>query len=534
MKNILFRLISLALMAALVTGCQKKVNDWPVDPSHDRLFKSLDFSVVKANATSVEIGYSQSVSATKYVFEFSKDSLEFKEIVKTVEIQADTLTPFATSTTPAEVEYHTTFEDLDGTTGYSVRMKSVDTINGTESKYSEVYFETLAEQLFSSWEVYTDHIKMNWTPTDKVTHVTVYNPATNAEIQKITLTDAQKQQGSVDITNLSPGTNYQIVIYNDDVVRGTKVLKTSGLQGAVIIPVNPGDSIPALVADAIAGGKPNVTLLFKGGQTYDIGTLILPAGLSNISFTGENDIDGSDGAPATLNIKEVRLSDVIFGKMIFENTVLTGGTGDYLINVATDNMEIDEYDFANCIISNYRAVVRVQNKTVKLKQIAINNSTVQNTGDYGVVNIGGASVTLDSIKIEDNTMIDISTQLMDVRCSVQGILVNNNTIYNQSKALTQLIRLDQSHLPSVFQGFNDIIAGTNNGTQLKAFSLTYDGSFAGSYRTNEMSIGQDFPDITVFNGSAADLFVDPTNHDFTLNPDSGFGGRGTAGDPKWW
>ena len=43
MKNILLKLMALILMATLVDGCQKKVNDWQVDPSHDRLFQSLVF-----------------------------------------------------------------------------------------------------------------------------------------------------------------------------------------------------------------------------------------------------------------------------------------------------------------------------------------------------------------------------------------------------------------------------------------------------------------------------------------------------------
>jgi len=535
MKNIFYKLMTFTLIVSLTTGCIKKVNDWPIDKSHDRLFTPLTFALSKANATSVELSYTQSISANKYVFEFSKDSLEFKNIVKTVEILADTLTPFAPSTTPTKVLYHTTFDDLDGTTGYSVRMKCVDTTTGLESNYSELYFKTLAEQLFTGSEVSTDHIRVSWTPTDSVTNITVYNNSTSEQLQDINLTAADKQAGTLDITGLSAGTNYKIVIYKNDVVRGTLVLKTTGLQGAIIIPVNPGDDIPTLISGAIAQGKPNVTLLFKGGQTYNLGTLILPAGLSNISFTGENSVDGKDGAPATVNISEARLTDAIFGKMIFENLILVGGTSNYLINIATDNVQVEQYDFVNCIISNYRSVTRVQNKIVNVGQININNSILQNIGGYGVLNIAGSSITLDSIKLTNNTIINSATQIMDVRTVVKTIAVNNNTVYNQSVSLNQFILFDNAtHEPITFQAANNIISGTNNGAQMKAFSLTYTGSFAGSYRTNEMTMSQDFPDITIFNGPATDIFTDPENGDFTLKAGSGFGGIGTAGDPRWW
>lgn len=533
MKKIFLKLMLLAVVGVTLTSCEKDINDWDVDPSHNRLFKSLTFDVVKANATTVELKYTKAVSANKYVFEFSKDNLEFNEIIKTVEILADTLTAFSNSTTPTKVEYRTIFEELDGATGYSVRMKSIDTISGTESKYSQLYFETAAEQLFTGWDVFTDHINIKWTPTNKVTHITVYDAVTNEEVQKNILSPAEIAEGKITLNNLSPGTNYLVVIFNNDVGRGTKALKTSGLQGGIIIHVNPGDDIPALLSDAISQGKPNVTLIFKGGETYDLSTaaLMLPAGLSNISFTGER---ATDGSLPTLKLKEVRLSDVIFGKVLFEKVNLTGGTGDYLINLATDGVEIEEYVFTGCLIANYRGTVRLQNKNVKVKKIIFNDNRIQNTGDYGIINIG-ATPTVDSISFKNSTMREIASQLMDVRTKVKGMFVGNCTFYNETRALTQLVRLDKNNLPSSFEAPNNIIAGSNSGAELKSFSLAYDaGTFAGSYRTNEMAIKQEFPNITVFQGSAVDLFVDPANGDFTVKPESGFGGRGTAGDPRWF
>jgi hypothetical protein len=534
MKKIFLKLMLLALVGVTITSCEKDINNWDVDPSHQRLFKSLTFDVVQAKATTVELKYTRSVSANKYIFEFSKDSLQFSEIVKSVEILADTLTAFANSTTPTKVEYRTIFDELDGASGYSVRMKSIDTIAGTESKYSQLYFETAAEQLFTGWDVFTDHINIKWTPTNKVTHISVFDAVTLVEVQKNILTPAEIADGKAELTNLSPGTNYIVSIFNNDIVRGTKVLKTSGLQGGIIIHVNPGDDIPALLSDAISQGKPNVTLIFKGGETYDLSTaaLMLPAGLSNISFTGER---ATDGSLPTLKLKEVRLSDVIFGKVLFEKVNLTGGTGDYLINLATDGVEIEEYVFTGCLISNYRGTVRVQNKNVKLQKITFNDTRIQNTGDYGIINIGGATPTVDSISFKNSTMREIASQLMDVRTKVKGMFVGNCTFYNETRALTQLVRLDKNNLPSSFEAPNNIIAGSNSGAELKSFSLAYDaGTFAGSYRTNEMAIKQEFPNITVFQGSAVDLFVDPANGDFTVKPESGFGGRGTAGDPRWF
>lgn len=532
MKNILLKLMTCIFVASFATSCQKEVNNWGVDPSHARLFKPLTFEVQTTAATSVTINYTRSIGATKYIFEFSKDSLEFKDIVRTVEILADTLTPFSVSPTPTRTSYHTVFEDLDGTSGYSVRMKCVDS-TGNESKYSELYFMTPAEQLFNRSEQSTDNIQMFWLPTDRVTDVTVSDPVTLSEIKKIKLTDENKTKGSVVINGLNPGTLYKIDIYNNDVLRGTKILQTTGIKGAVIVPVNPGDDIGLLLADQIGQGHPAVTLLFKGGQTYDIGSVAVPTGLTDLSFTGEKEVWGDNAMPSILNISNVSLEGSHFESVIFEKVKLVGGTGDFLINMDDDNVVVGKYVFSNCDIENYKGVVRVQNKEIKLSQISLTGSIVKNTGGYGVINVGGTNVTLDSIKVVNNTLIDMATQLMDVRATIPLIAVNSNTIYNQNAALTQLIRLDKNNLPASFIAEDNIISGTNAGAPLKAFSLDYAGSFAGSYRTTEMEISQDFPEITLFEGSATDLFVDPAGGDFSIIPLNGFGGTGKAGDARW-
>lgn len=533
MKNIILKLLALVMVAAFVTSCQKKVNRWPVDPSHDRLFKPLVFEVQSTAATAVTINYTRSIGADKYVFEFSKDSLEFKDIVRTVEILADTLTPFSVSPTPTRTAYHTLFEDLDGTSGYSVRMKCVDSA-GNESKYSTLYFMTPAEQLFDRSEQSTDQIQLFWLPTDRVTHITLSDPITLAEIKKVPLTDDDKTKGSVTIPGLDPGTAYKIDIFNNDVLRGTEVLHTTGIKGAVIVPVSPGDDINALLSDEVSKGNLVVTLLFKGGQSYDVGSVQVPNELTSLSFTGDKEVFGTNAMASTLNMSGVALTGKSFDALIFEKVALIGGTGDYLINLGDDNSQIGRYSFSNCDIENYRGVVRVQNKAIKLGQISLSNSIVKNTGGYGVINVGGSNVTIDSIKVNNNTLIDMATQLMDVRATVPLIVVNGNTIYNQNAALTQLIRLDKNNLPGAFAAENNIISGTNAGAPLKAFSLDYAGSFAGSYRTSEMEISQDFPEITLFQGSASDLFVNPAAGDFSIIPLNGFGGTGKAGDPRWF
>ncbi|WP_187263729.1 DUF5123 domain-containing protein [Pontibacter beigongshangensis] len=536
MKNIFKTIVLFAAIICLMS-CEKDFNDWGVEPGHDRLFKSLVFEVVEVGATDVEIRYTKSVSADKYLFEFSKDSLQFSNIVKTVEVLADTLTPFANSTTATRVEYRTIFDDLDGTTGYSVRMKGVDTLTNKASGYSQFYFKTGEEQLFTEWNTFTDRIQMLWIPTDRVTKITVINPATGEVVQERVLTAVEKANASAVLENLDSGTTYQITIYNNDVVRGVKTLKTSGLEGGVIISVHPGDVVPDLISGAVAQGKSNITLLFDGGQTYDLATLTIPAGVSNLSFTGK---PAQAGALPKLNILEVKLSDLIYGQLLFENIELLGDIGKYLFSLGTDNLQVGQFNFKGCRIANYRSLVRLGNNQMDMNKVLFDNCLINNIGGYGVVNVGGGNVQLDSIVFQNSTLTELSTQLMDVRTAVPYIYIGNCTFYNVTNALSQLLRFDTNALPLSVQTEANILAGNNAGAKINSlsFDMTTTGlnvSFGGSYITNELIINRyDFASITLFNGSSNDLFVDPGNKNFAVKPESGFGGRGTAGDPRWW
>ena len=114
--------------ACLFSSCDEDVNDWGVDASHDRLFAPLVYETMQVSSTSVQMHYSQVVTATRYVFEFYKDSLEFlpENFYRTDTIYADTLTVYKDDASPAKVEYATLFGELAGSTQYCVRMKGLD------------------------------------------------------------------------------------------------------------------------------------------------------------------------------------------------------------------------------------------------------------------------------------------------------------------------------------------------------------------------------------------------------------------------
>lgn len=537
MKKYILSLFLSTLTCIFLISCEDEVNQWEVEEGHDRLFRTLVFDVVKVDPTAVEVKFNKVVNANKYVFEFSEDSLEFNQIVKRVEVLADTLTPFASSTTVTRTEYRTVFDELNGTTGYSVRMQAIDTESDKQSEYSLLYFETGAEQIFTSSLIYTNKIQLFWEQTDRVTSIAVSDPLTQEIVAEKTLTDEEIANASAVVEGLNPGTTYAVQIFHEARERGVLYIQTTGLASGAVVEVTPSDVIADLVAAAVADGNEDITLVFEGGTTYEIGSLSIPSGVTNLNFTGA---PGDDGMLPVLNMTEVRLTDLVVSNLVFENLEISGDYGRYFIYLSSDNNEVGNIEFKRCRLNSFRSIVRLSNNLISVNKIDFNDCLIHNIGGYGVVNIGGSSTTVDTVSFANSTLTELATQLVDIRTPVSYMKIGNNTFCNLTSSMSQLLRLDANQLPLTVETENNIIAGTNGGAKINSLSFDMSStglnvSFGGSYMTNELEINKyEFANITVFQGDTYDLFIDPDNHDFRVNPESGFGGLGTAGDPRWF
>lgn len=527
----------MVLIGGLLTGCEEKSNDWEVQPEYAGLFRPLVFAMSKTGATTLEVKYTKVVSANKYIFEFSEDSLLFNSIVSKVEVLADTLTPFAKSSTATKVEYRTIFKDLNASAKYSVRMQAIDTVSGLTTQYSAFYFETSSEQIINDVNAFTDKVDIYWAQTDRLTHLTIENSSTGEVVVNHTLSAEEIANATATIGDLGTGTTYIAKLYNDTRMRGSMAFKTLGMENSAVVYLQPTDIVADVLAASVAEGKNNVTLTLTGSEVYDFGTLTVPAGITNLSITG---ISNDNGVMPSVILPQFRLTDILIGKVVFENIKMTGIITQHLVYLNTAGAEIESVSFLGCQIDSYNSLVRASNTTVKIGTILFDDCLVNNIGGYGVVNIGGSTPTVNGITFKNSTLTDLTTQLMDVRAKVVEIELKNCTFCNLKTGMAQLLRFDVNNLPLAVKTADLIISGTNNGAKIN--SLSYDGSatslnvsFAGSYRTTDLIINKyEFSEITIFNGTTYDLFVDPDNRDFSIKSSSGFAGRGTAGDPRWF
>ena len=531
-RNVFY--ILMCLLSFSLAACQEDANDWGVDPSHDRLFRTTSFEASKVASTSILLSYNGVTSATQYVFEFSEDSLLFNSIVRTDVILADTLTPYTKGTSAVATEYRTLFENLNGTTRYSVRVKAVDERTGMESGYVNLTFMTPDEQIFTKVVPGVTNVTLNWMEGAAATHLN-YGELTSSDTIWTTrrqLTAEEQQSCKMVIDDLKPGTNYIAFIYNENARRGSYKFKTLGSSSSEIVTMQPGDDINQLLADCAATGNGDVSLVFSGGNTYDLGKVTVPEGVQNLYLSGN--VVG--GVLPELKMSQLILSapmkNIYFQYVDVDNELKS----NFQVEINSANC-FENISFDGCTIRNIpRSLIRVNTGDAAIKGISISNCIINNVGSggYGLLNIGKAA-SLESISITNSTMIDMGDQLMDIRLVVDNIIISKSIFCNYTIGMGKLLRLDKQ--PKSISVTSMIFTGDNAGAKINSGNSDYSKylSFAGCYLTSDFQQNdKPFTDAKVLSMTSEELFENPRAGDFHIKEGVIFEGDGKVGDPRWW
>ena len=527
--------VVVAYILLLLVSCTEDANNWSVDKSYDRLYRTTHFEVEESRATSVVLKFNGVTEATKYVFEFSLDSMAFANIVRTEEVMADTLTPYSEGKTAVQTEYLKLFEDLYGTTRYSARVKAVNELTGTESGWYGLSFMTPAEQIFTIVTPGITDANFRWEADKAVTTLLVgqLSETDTTWVQTITLTADQQKAGEASVSNLLPGTNYIAQIKNEGFLRGMWKFRTLGSAVGQTIEVIPGDELDSLLSNAT---NETVTLIFTGGQEYNIEKqLRIPENAVNVYFSGKV----VNGQKPLLNMpKGLRLTGNK-GNICFQSVIIDDQMGEaYWFNPDKNNVET--YSFQGCEIRNIpRTLVYVNNDDVTFRQILIDDCIVYNVGTsgYGMINIGKNTTVMETISITNSTLCEIGDQTMDLRCQIDLFKFDHCIFCNYTTKLQKWIRADNKRAPKEAQVTNSIFCGPNGEQKMNSGYQDYSGwlEFSGCYLTSDFpEDARPFTNAMHLNLSTDQLFVDPQNLDFHLKEGVAFKGKGIAGDPRWW
>lgn len=485
-----FYYILLGIFAFSVIACEE-ANEWEVDPSHDRLFRSTKFEVKETNPTSALLSFRGVTNATKYVFDFSEgDSLLFNNIVFTTELLVDTMNAYNKEASEIKTEYRALFTDLNGTTRYSVRMKAVNGDTGMESGYVQLCFDTTDEQIFTTVTPGTTSVSLNWQAEKTATRIE-YGELVKTEIEgeeaktdtvwatPHELTSTEKQAGELTIDGLKPGTNYITYIFNEKARRGSYKFKTLGSSKGTTISVKASDDINALLGGAPAG---DVTLSFTGGQTYEVGEFTIPETVTNLYIAGN--VVG--GKMPVLNMTKFVFSALMDNFYVQYMDIVSDGKSQFMIELG-GSTGFKNVSFEGCNISEIpRSLIRTNSGDLEVEGIVINNCFIKNVGlsGYGLLNIGKLK-SLSTISITNTTLLNIGDQIMDLRVQTDKVTFTQSIFCNYDINMPKLLRLDKQPKEITVTGV--IFTGDNKGGKMNSGNSDYSKylSFAGCYLTSD-------------------------------------------------
>ena len=535
-----FYYILLGIFAFSVIACEE-ANEWEVDPSHDRLFRSTKFEVKETNPTSALLSFRGVTNATKYVFDFSEgDSLLFNNIVFTTELLVDTMNAYNKEASEIKTEYRALFTDLNGTTRYSVRMKAVNGDTGMESGYVQLCFDTTDEQIFTTVTPGTTSVSLNWQAEKTATRIE-YGELVKTEIEgeeaktdtvwatPHELTSTEKQAGELTIDGLKPGTNYITYIFNEKARRGSYKFKTLGSSKGTTISVKASDDINALLGGAPAG---DVTLSFTGGQTYEVGEFTIPETVTNLYKAGN--VVG--GKMPVLNMTKFVFSALMDNFYVQYMDIVSDGKSQFMIELG-GSTGFKNVSFEGCNISEIpRSLIRTNSGDLEVEGIVINNCFIKNVGlsGYGLLNIGKLK-SLSTISITNTTLLNIGDQIMDLRVQTDKVTFTQSIFCNYDINMPKLLRLDKQPKEITVTGV--IFTGDNKGGKMNSGNSDYSKylSFAGCYLTSDFQENdKKFTDAQILKISSEELFENPKNGNFHFKPEAKFEGDGKVGDPRWW
>lgn len=551
----------LCLLALTYTGCKEDANEWPIEAEYDRPFRPTTFEIGEARPTSLKLSYTGVTHATNYIFEFGEVKLEgsdklsggliqnytgdtshfFDQIVKTVDILADTLTTTSTATAEPAREYETWFDDLKGLTVYAIRMKAI-TKDGKESKYCELLMKTPPEQIFTSIVSGLEKATLFWEADKEVTHLR-YGELNEEKtdttwVAEVTLDASQKQAGQCIVQNLTMGTSYVAQIYNTDNLRGTMNFNTLGLKpsGTVgIIQATAGMNVNDEMIASIAAGQTDLMVIFNGGDLYDFeGKIQIPEGATSAYFIG--DIEAGGVLPE-VRAKELKVGSTL-EHLAFQYIDLNGNKeAGFFMNL--NGNPFGSISAEGCIIRNMNnCFLRLSGdlQGAEIKSIHLNNCDLieLSTSGWGVFNFNFSNGTVSELSITNCNVLDISDQLMDIRVKLDKITVDRNIFCQYKNTLPKIFLLGTE--PAEIAVTNNIFCGDNKGAKIDSGYGDYKYfDYLSNYKTSDLVENKrPFTNATKLEITTEQLFIDPKNGDFHFNPKAKFPGDGTAGPSKWW
>jgi hypothetical protein len=514
-------IILLALLSVFV-AC-KKENDL----GQVRFFRPVGAAALVADSNAILASWLKIQGASSYTIQVSRDT--FRTIDQSV-VVSDT--------------GRVLVKDLQWDKLYQVQVRANAADTAFSSRWSSLgaiktpRFPTILTSP-AIGDITETAVKVSWTSSGAtVTSVKILKASDSSVVTTVALLPADVTAQSKIVNGLTAATPYIIFLYSGANVRGWVNFSTKAPYSGTVINLTGITGRPSVLADTIPLIPSGSTVVLKRGENYNIAAAINFSKTITIVSGGDLTVPGQAviTMPSNFNVT----SGSVIDSIIFNDVTLRGTdyTAKYVFNI-DKACTIGKMSFIGCRAEIFRGVVRLQSQPAIVNNFLVDNCIVDSLAGYGLINVDNVVAKADNITIRNTTIY--KAQLIVVsKNNSNSVTIENCTINEAPNGGGSSYYIDYSTL-NVTNGIiiNNSIFGlgkVNGAAQtvrgIRAGTAT-PISAANNYRTSDqVSLGNDIPNIITYTRPSAQLWQDPANGNFKII-DASFPGRNTTGDPRW-
>jgi hypothetical protein len=249
---------------------------------------------------------------------------------------------------------------------------------------------------------------------------------------------------------------------------------------------------------------------------------------------------GFVGGPAKIALAGNFDASGTFDSLRFENVAIVQAGAAYFMNVGSV-AKIGKITFESVttegVFSN--AFIRLKTTGDEVTNLVINNSVIDSIGlsaKYPIIYAGTPGMVFTNVQVTNSTFNSIYYFIrQDNTVTASSLVISNctfNDFINQSGYF-----VNYTTFPSSFTVSNTIFGKTTDKTAANFIKSSSPVVFTNCYYTNDCIFSANpitsfSSGISAYANPAATLFTDPSTSNFLIK-DATFGGKSSAGDPRW-
>jgi hypothetical protein len=533
--NIKTFLLACTLGVAVLYSC-KEEETFP----ETRLFRPVLTDDLLAEENKIMVNMGNMKDAVSYTIEVSRDT--FKTIDLTLEVDTNVVE----------------IADLLWNTIYQVQATAHAKDAQFDSKAS--WLGTVKTQKFPSImgtptvnDVIDTDARVFWTTAGAtVTGVKIFagtDVKLTTPLAEFTIAEGEQLAEEKFVGGLTPNTKYQIALYSGSTLRGWEEYTTKPADATGDNVVDMRGQAETNLSTILTAAADGSIIILERGKTYSTGGYKF-----NKSFTIQSGLSFNpnlaviDCASNFHVLGGSTVSSILFKNVTLTSSSATGFTSHYVFNPNEGSaINVGEIKFESCRIRKLRGISRFRG-TGEITNFTINNCVVDSIGSYGLMVVDATT----AIKVQ-NTNLNNSTfsrcqYFLGSRTTSSSVTIESCTVSESPATGTQIFRWRDASVITNGVSINNTVWG-------HAWDMGATGTFGvqgfdtaggainfnviNTYATSQFAFSGNsiagFPSFT-YSGTDDALWVSPstlyngTNFNFK---DTGFAGKGDAGDPRW-